>query len=76
VSASQTAAALPAIVPSLKTFRRIAIKVGSSLLVDREQGCVKRSWLESLGEDIAALRAQGADILIVSSGSIATGAQT
>jgi glutamate 5-kinase len=72
VSAILTAA-VPVIVPSLTTFRRVAIKVGSSLLVDSEQGCVKRRWLDSLGEDIAALHAQGADILIVSSGSIALG---
>jgi glutamate 5-kinase len=63
----------PASTPCLKNFKRIVIKVGSSLLVDRGQGCVKRKWLESLGQDIAELHAQGADILIVSSGAIALG---
>ena len=59
--------------PSLKTFRRIVIKAGSSLLIDRDQGCIKRRWLESLAQDIADLHAQGADVLVVSSGAIALG---
>jgi glutamate 5-kinase len=71
--ADQAAAVPSATLPSLKTFRRIVIKVGSSLLIDREQGCVKRSWLVSLAHDIADLHAQGADLLVVSSGSIALG---
>src|SRR6202030_2984864 len=62
-----------ATLPRLKTFRRIVIKVGSSLLIDREQGCVRRSWLLSLAQDIADLHAQGTDLLVVSSGSIALG---
>jgi glutamate 5-kinase len=57
----------------LENFRRIVIKVGSSLLVDREQGCVKRAWLGSLAEDMARLHKQGADVLVVSSGSVALG---
>jgi len=45
-AASQVAAVPSAGQPSLKTFKRIVIKVGSSLLVDRGQGGVKRAWLE------------------------------
>ena len=59
--------------PSLDRFRRIVIKVGSSLLVDRAKGGVRRDWLGSLVDDIAALHARGADVLVVSSGSIALG---
>lgn len=59
--------------PRLAHFRRIAIKVGSSLLVDRAQGRVKRDWLVSLAQDIAFLHRNGADVLVVSSGSIALG---
>ena len=71
---SQAAAAPSALsLPSIKNFRRIVIKVGSSLLVDRSQGCVKRKWLELLAQDIADLHRQGADLLVVSSGSIALG---
>ena len=56
----------------LEGHRRIVIKVGSSLLVDRERG-MKRTWLESLGEDVARLIAEGRQIMIVSSGAIAMG---
>jgi glutamate 5-kinase len=59
--------------PALKDFKRIVIKVGSSLLVDSTAGRVKRSWLVALAEDIAKLHSQGRDVLIVSSGSIALG---
>ncbi|MCL2453344.1 MAG: glutamate 5-kinase, partial [Alphaproteobacteria bacterium] len=59
--------------PQVQSFRRIAIKVGSSLLIDSAQSRVKRAWLESLAEDIGALHAQGADLMIVSSGAIALG---
>ena len=41
-------------VPSLKSFRRIVVKVGSSLLVDPAKG-LKTEWLSALGEDLAAL---------------------
>ncbi len=61
--------------PEISSFRRITIKVGSSLLVDRDQGRVKRDWLAALAEDIAALHGEGADILVVSSGSVALGRQ-
>jgi glutamate 5-kinase len=59
--------------PPLDQFRRIAIKVGSSLLVDSTQGALRREWLETLADDIADLHQRGADILIVSSGAIALG---
>ncbi|MCW6507603.1 glutamate 5-kinase [Lichenifustis flavocetrariae] len=60
-------------IPALSTFRRIVIKVGSSLLVDRGAGEAKRAWLEALADDIGALHAGGADVLVVSSGAIALG---
>jgi glutamate 5-kinase len=60
-------------IPSLADFRRIVVKVGSSLLVDAEAGRVKASWLASLVADIAKLHAGPRDILVVSSGAIALG---
>ncbi len=57
---------------SLKNYRRITVKVGSALLVDRSKG-LKRDWLDSLADDIGALTANGAEILVVSSGAIALG---
>jgi len=62
-----------ALTPCVKDFRRITVKVGSSLLVDSAQGCVRRDWLVSLATDIAELHGKGADVLVVSSGSIALG---
>ena len=59
--------------PRLAHFRRIVVKVGSSLLVDAERGRVKEAWLASLAADIAALHARQCDILVVSSGAIALG---
>ncbi|HEY1311593.1 MAG TPA: glutamate 5-kinase [Pseudolabrys sp.] len=59
--------------PSLKDFRRIVVKVGSSLLVDAAAGSLKRDWLASLASDIAALHKQTKDIIVVSSGAIALG---
>ncbi|MET3663009.1 glutamate 5-kinase [Aquamicrobium ahrensii] len=57
---------------SLKDYRRITVKIGSALLVDRNTG-LKRDWLASLADDIGALAANGAEILVVSSGAIALG---
>ena len=59
--------------PSLKDFRRIVVKVGSSLLVDSAAGGLKREWLASLSADIAAVHKDGRDVLVVSSGAIALG---
>ena len=60
-------------VPALADFRRIVIKVGSSLLVDSERGRLKQDWLAALAADIAQLHGQGRDMLVVSSGAIALG---
>jgi glutamate 5-kinase len=54
-------------------FRRIVVKIGSSLLVNRETGQLNAEWLAALGADLAALAAGGRDILVVSSGAIALG---
>ncbi|MBW9065644.1 glutamate 5-kinase [Rhizobium herbae] len=56
----------------LEKYRRIVIKIGSALLVDRKSG-LKKQWLNAMCADIAALRAKGVDVLVVSSGAIALG---
>jgi glutamate 5-kinase len=56
----------------LDRYRRIVIKIGSALLVDRKTG-LKKAWLDAMCADIAALKAKGADVLVVSSGAIALG---
>jgi glutamate 5-kinase len=53
---------------------RLVVKIGSSLLVDGE-GAVRRQWLASVVADIAARRAAGQEIVVVSSGAIALGAR-
>lgn len=63
----------PVNLPALDQFRRIVVKVGSSLLVDRGQGRLRHAWLAALAEDLAELHARGADVLVVSSGAIALG---
>ena len=57
---------------ALSDFRRLVIKVGSSLLVD-DKGQLNRAWLQKLADDVASLAAEGHEILIVSSGAIAIG---
>jgi len=59
--------------PRLADFRRIVVKIGSSLLVDAGRGRLNEKWLASLATDIAALHADQRDILVVSSGAIALG---
>ena len=59
--------------PALDDFRRIIVKVGSSLLVDSDAGVIRESWLASLAADLAALHGDTRDILVVSSGAIVLG---
>jgi glutamate 5-kinase len=59
--------------PTLSSFRRIVVKVGSSLLVDAAAGSLKRDWLASLAADIAGLHKNKCDVIVVSSGAIALG---
>lgn len=58
---------------ALSSAKRLVVKIGSALLVDRESGALRHDWLISLAEDVAALRKKGTDVIIVSSGSIALG---
>ncbi len=58
---------------SISTSKRVVIKVGSALLVERASGTIKHEWLAGLAADVAELRGKGIDVLLVSSGSIALG---
>ena len=58
-----------------QTANRIVIKVGSSLLVDEQKGCLRQEWLLSLAEDIATLKQEGKEVILVASGAIALGRQ-
>ena len=59
--------------PALADFRRVVVKVGSSLLVDAQAGRLKESWLASLAADLAEFHRDKRDLLVVSSGAIALG---
>ncbi len=53
--------------------RRITIKIGSSLVIDAAEKGVRKTWLASVGDDIAGLRDQGKQLVVVSSGAVALG---
>jgi len=53
--------------------QRLVLKIGSALLVDQESGRLRRDWLDAMIDDVAACRARGQEVLIVSSGAIALG---
>ena len=53
--------------------KRIVVKIGSSLLVDTATGTLRQEWLGTLADDIAELRNEGKETLVVSSGAIALG---
>ena len=57
----------------LAAARRVVVKVGSALLVEKSTGNVNRLWLESLAQDIGALKTRGQEVVLVSSGAIALG---
>ena len=52
--------------------KRIVIKVGSSTLTD-SSGCLDRTYLASLTNQIADLRSKGCEVVLVTSGSIRAG---
>ncbi|MEM8576899.1 MAG: glutamate 5-kinase [Pseudomonadota bacterium] len=58
---------------ALTASKRLVVKIGSALLVDRTTGALRADWLRGLAEDVAWLKAGGRDIVLVSSGSIALG---
>ncbi|MFC3059245.1 glutamate 5-kinase [Paenirhodobacter populi] len=62
---------LDAVRPDLRAARRVVVKIGSALLVGPEG--LRVDWVRALAEDVAALRARGTDVVLVSSGSIALG---
>jgi glutamate 5-kinase len=62
-----------AVTDPLSASRLIVVKVGSALLVDSENGTLRRGWLESLCSDVIALRREGKSVILVSSGAIALG---
>ena len=66
------AALTPLVAPDIGAAKRLVVKIGSALLVDRATG-LRVDWLRALAQDVAAVKARGADVILVSSGSIALG---
>ena len=60
--------------PVLRDLRRVVVKIGSSLLIDSDNR-LDRAWLESLADDVARLRENDQQVLLVSSGAVAIGSQ-
>ncbi|MGA0542776.1 glutamate 5-kinase [Neotabrizicola sp. VNH66] len=58
--------------PDVRAARRLVVKIGSALLVDRAKG-LKQGWLSALALDVAEAKTRGAEVVLVSSGSIALG---
>jgi glutamate 5-kinase len=58
-------------VPALAGAHRLVVKIGSALLVDGRRAAPREDWLASVAADIAALRARGVEVIVVSSGAIA-----
>ena len=56
----------------LRKVRRIVVKVGSSILASREKG-LHRTVFSQLAKEMSALKLQGYEIILVSSGAIAAG---
>jgi glutamate 5-kinase len=67
------AAATRQTVSALLAARCLVVKIGSALLVDDASGQIRRDWLDALADDVAAARARGQDVILVSSGAIAVG---
>ncbi len=57
----------------LASARILVVKIGSSLLVDEATGAIRREWLDALADDVAACRARDQQMVLVSSGAVATG---
>ncbi|WP_419728542.1 glutamate 5-kinase [Lichenicola sp.] len=62
--------------PNLGQARRLVVKIGSALVVDGQAACPRVAWLDAIAADIAALRARGVEVIVVSSGAIALARQT
>jgi len=64
---------MPKVRAEWKGAHLIVVKIGSALLADSATGRLNEAWLASLINDIAVLRAEGKQVVLVSSGAIALG---
>ncbi len=64
------------LLPSLTAAARVVVKIGSALVVDAQAAAPRAAWLDGVAADIAALRAGGTEVIVVSSGAIALARRT
>ena len=64
-------AAMQQQMPILATARRVVVKIGSALVVDEKTAAPREAWLAGVAADVAAMRARGTEVVLVSSGAIA-----
>ena len=57
--------------PAIKKSQRIVIKIGSSLLIAKNEFNFK--WLESFADDVLDLKKRGIELIIVASGAVSLG---
>ena len=67
--------AMNAAATAITAAQTVIIKIGSSLLIDDDRNAVNADWLGSVANDIARLRADGKNVVVVSSGAIALGSR-
>jgi glutamate 5-kinase len=72
VATLTAASSLTQTAPDIRDAKRLVVKIGSALLVDRKTG-LNQSWLSALALDVVEAKARGTDVVLVSSGSIALG---
>jgi len=61
---------------ALSSAQRVVVKIGSALVVDSARAEPRAAWLAGVAADIAALRARGTQVIVVSSGAIALARRT
>ncbi|MBL1431684.1 MAG: glutamate 5-kinase [Robiginitomaculum sp.] len=63
-------------VQRLTGAKKLIIKIGSQLLVSIDNDRLRTNWMRALANDIAKLRANDCQVILVSSGAVALGRQS
>ena len=58
---------------TLEETNRVVIKIGSAILVDQNSGHLNTGWLSAICQDVADLKSENKDVILVSSGAVALG---
>lgn len=60
----------------LYPLKRIVIKIGSNLFLEKKSNHIKKAWLESIAKDVLSMRQKGIEVILVCSGAIRLGKST